>query len=476
MTLRPSQLHEVFAEVEAIDLGDHRLEVRAQEMIVALALRPDRGVTSAMVEPREAEAAYRFLRNPRVDAEAVVEPHFDKSVARIREAGTALIIHDTSEFKYSGSTHRDGLGPLHGSGQGFLGHFSLAVSNDEWVRPLGVVAMTTWARAPQRKGKRAVKRSGWAYSKQSEKESGRWQEHIDDVAQRVGSDVPIIHVADREADAFPLLLHLVDNGHRFVVRMARDRRGRIDEWAELETVRSIVSDTGDVMVTEVGINKRKGAALPRMGKVRDARTAKLGFASKRLQIKRPYYLFNETMWLDLNVVHVREIDAPRGAEPIDWVLLTSEPIDTPDQVRRIVECYRRRWLIEEYFKALKTGCAMEKRELESFDSLGRALALFVPIAFHMLLLRSVARAAKETTAAAILTTTQIEVLVAMGRVRQNPTARDALMAVAQMGGYYNKQRPPGWLVLARGVQDLIRYEHGWMAAKAHFSEQEAIKR
>ena len=324
--------------------------------------------------------------------------------------------------------------------------------------------------------KPAVKRSGWHYSKQLEKESARWQEHVDDVAQRVGRDVPIIHVADREADAFPLLLYLVDNGHRFVIRMARDRRGRADELADIETVRSIVSRTGETMVTEVGINSRTGAALPRMGKARDARTAKLGFASTRLQIKRPYYLFNETMWLHLNVVHVREIDVPRGVEPIDWMLLTSEPIDTPDQLRRIVDCYRRRWLIEEYFKALKTGCAMEKRELESFDSLGRALALFVPIAFHMLLLRSVARAAKETTAEAVLTTTQIEVLVAMGRVRSNPTALDVLMAVAELGGYYNKQRPPGWLVLARGVRDLIRYEEGWIAAKAHLSAQEAIKR
>ena len=65
--------------------------------------------------------------------------------------------------------------------------------------------------------------------------------------------------------------------------------------------------------------------------------------------------------------------------PVRWVLLTTLPVDSVEQVELVIDCYRRRWLIEEYFKAIKTGCAYEKRQLESSDTLLNALALFVPL-------------------------------------------------------------------------------------------------
>jgi len=477
IALRASQLEDVGAEFDDIDLGDRRLDARALRMAMALALRPDCGFTSAMARPCDAEAAYRFLRNPRVDPDAVLEPHIEKSAARVREAGLALVVHDTSEFKYSGESERRGLGAIHASEQGFLGHFSLAVSADGSRRPLGVLAMSTWTRDRQpKRRKKAKKLSGWAHSKRANKESARWQDQIDEVAERSASS-PIIHIADREADAYPLLLHLTTHGHRFVIRMARERRARVDELAELETVRSIVARAQDVIVTEVPAQKRNGRALPRMGIARDARSARLAFAATRLQVKRPYYLFGEPMWLDVNVVHVHELDPPDGCEPIDWMLLTSEPIATSVDISNVVAHYRARWVIEEYFKALKTGCAMEKRELESYDTLRNALAIFVPIAFHMLLLRAAQRRAPNEPASAVLTTTQIAVLMAMSRLKPNATARDALLAVAELGGYYNKQRPPGWIVLARGMRDLIIHEHGWLLAQfARNSEKDTIKR
>jgi DDE family transposase len=70
--------------------------------------------------------------------------------------------------------------------------------------------------------------------------------------------------------------------------------------------------------------------------------------------------------LTLNVVRVWEPKPPRGAPAVCWMLYTSEPIDTAEQLLTIVDQYRSRWVIEEFFKALKTGCAFEKRQLESY--------------------------------------------------------------------------------------------------------------
>ena len=80
------------------------------------------------------------------------------------------------------------------------------------------------------------------------------------------------------------------------------------------------------------------------------------------------------------------------------MLLTSETITTADDALRVVDWYRARWVIEEFFKALKTGCAIEKRQLETFAALSNAVAFFGPMAWQLLLLRHQAQNAPDTDA------------------------------------------------------------------------------
>jgi hypothetical protein len=70
--------------------------------------------------------------------------------------------------------------------------------------------------------------------------------------------------------------------------------------------------------------------------------------------------------LKVHVVTVMERDCPEGDEPIAWYLVTNEPITTSEQVASVVDAYRARWVVEEFFKALKTGCQIEKRQMESY--------------------------------------------------------------------------------------------------------------
>ena len=93
----------------------------------------------------------------------------------------------------------------------------------------------------------------------------------------------------------------------------------------------------------------------------------------------------------LNVVRVFEPEPPEGVKPIEWLLCTSEPISTSEEVARIIDWYRARWLIEEFFKALKTGCAFEKLRLEKRTSILNAFAIYLPVAWRLLRLRTLAR-------------------------------------------------------------------------------------
>jgi hypothetical protein len=154
-------------------------------------------------------------------------------------------------------------------------------------------------------------------------------------------------------------------------------------------------------------------------------------------------------------------------EPVQWLLATSEPIATTADIERVVDIYRSRWVIEEYFKALKTGCAYEKRQLESDHTLFNGLALLVPIAWQLLLLRTLARDHADIPATQALTETQVAVLVATSAKKLSPllTVREAMLAIAGLGGHIKNNGDPGWMVLGRGFEHLLMLEKGWIAAK-----------
>ena len=77
------------------------------------------------------------------------------------------------------------------------------------------------------------------------------------------------------------------------------------------------------------------------------------------------------MW----VVHAVEVDAPEGVEPIEWILLTSLPVASFEDAWLVLGYYEKRWLIEEWHKALKTGCRVEHRQLKTKERLERITGL-----------------------------------------------------------------------------------------------------
>lgn len=166
--------------------------------------------------------------------------------------------------------------------------------------------------------------------------------------------------------------------------------------------------------------------------------------------------------LRLGIVHVREVDVPEGCDPVDWKLITTEPIDTPEQVALVVDGYRGRWVIEEYFKALKTGCALQRRQLESYEALSMALALLAPVAWRLLCLRTLAEVEPDAPADAVLTSLQLRILRHKARdpFPAHATAADAHFAIARLGGFLKHNKRPGWQVLARGFEDLLVMEEG----------------
>jgi hypothetical protein len=458
MPRKRAEIPAISAELGGADLGDERLNRRLGLLADQLAERPDESFPKAL-DDAQLEAAYRFFGNDRVSPEAILAPHFRQSARRAAEGERVLVVHDTTQFDFPGNSKREGLGRLiKPAAQGFFGHFSLALSADGARVPLGLLALETVFRLD-----RSIGHKNWTPAK-NRGERARWLNCIDDAETLLAGRTKAIHVMDREADSYALLAGLADRGRDFVVRSFQDRV-LVDHEARL---REVARAANPSIRREVPLSPRPHIRGPKGERhpARRFRIASLSIAALAVELPRPSEAGNAgAATIRVNVIHVFEKRPPAGEAAVEWFLLTTLPIDTPDAVAFAVDCYRARWVIEEFFKALKTGCQYESRQLESADSLLNALAIFAPVAWRLLLLRHLARNDAKAPATAALTPKQLQVLKAVAKkpLPPRPTVRDAMLAVAALGGHLKSNGDPGWLVLGRGLHDLLLLELGWRA-------------
>lgn len=457
--------HSLCAELKGAKLGDRRLTDRLQRVVGALCAAPDMSFPRAMENDAALEGTYRFLSNKRVKPDAILEPHHVQSAQRVRASSEQVIVaHDTSELNY-GLFDREGLGRVgRGKARGVYIHVALAVTRDTHA-PLGTLAVKTLARkdAPKPHLKHGKNQNN------PDNEARRWPETLSAVANQLGQPGSVIHVMDREADDYTLFAHAIALGERFVVRQYRARTLTHDK--ERCDVRAVLNDVEYLVDSKGKLSTKRPSDMPAYRKRHPARTSRvaiLSFRASQVTLPRPVTASERPeLTLTLNLVHVLERNPPVGCDPVEWWLWTNEPVDTGEQILNVVDAYRARWVIEEFFKALKTGCAIEARQLETKDALLNALAIFIPIAWHLLALRQASRQQPSPPASTRLNPVQLACLRAAylkraGRpLPEEPTARDALEAIAKLGGHLRHNGPPGWLTIQRGYETLLTMEAGY---------------
>jgi hypothetical protein len=456
-------------EFAGADLGDSRLTKRLLAVAEAIHEHPDRPFPALLGKSAELEGFYRFLSNDNVTLEAVLQPHIEATVERAARHQSVVVAHDTSEFRFEGQG-REGLGRLGSKGQGFLGHFGLLISADGRREPLGVAGLKIWTRqGPTASQLIKAKKLSNAASRGMRRESARWGELVEEVEETVDGSVSLIHVMDSEADDYALMSLLVGKGRRFVIRLCYDRCLAQAEADAPGKLKRMLQVQRGVCTRTVKLSRRGRRPLGGQKRLqpRDERSATLAFGVHQASLRKPELADDDApKQLDINIVHVWEVDPPAGVEAVEWILATTERVETAEQLLAVVDAYRARWVIEEYFKALKTGCAYEKRQLESQTTLQNALALLIPVAWNLLRLRLLARDEGEQAANTVLSESQLEVLRRATTVKlsETPTIQEAMLAVAQLGGHIRQNGWPGWQVLGRGYTKLLTLELGFLLA------------
>lgn len=472
-------MKDVLDEFAGLILPDKRLIDRVLKFVAAAAMRPSECLPDMLQDVASLEAAYRLLSNERVTPQALHKPHQARTIERTRQTSNVVVVHDSSDVQTPWAEPSE-VGYLSTGKAGYRAHLSLALSveSNRPVRPLGVLSVepifrSKFSKAPWRKHPNGVETARW-----KDKEYARWHRGVAASAQALADCPSVIHVMDREADCYALFSQIQQLDQGFVVRLRIDRRARQtnddvddhdDDDLDWSTLGKLATEMQGICTREVPLSKRGAKRIPASLKThppRESRNALLHFSSMKVEIARSRYAPGCPASLTVGFVRVWEMNPPQGEEPVEWLLITNEPCETPDEIVRIVDLYRCRWIIEEFFKVLKTGCALQKRKFESRDALLNLLVLFLPIAVHLLWIRSCARDTPDAPATDVLTDLQLTVLrhVSHRRMSANPTAKEALWVLAGLGGHIPNNGWPGWQVLGRAYAKLLDAVKVWTLA------------
>ena len=470
----------VIEEMETAKLKDKRLNRRLELILDQLGRRPRASIPAACGGYAETAAAYRFFDNERVSFEGVLEPHIESTRRRIAEQPVVVVAQDTTELDLTRPEQQVvGAGPLDGSPRrGVLLHLLHAFTPDGTA--LGTLEAVAWARDEETPSCSKLSSAERVAIPIEQKESHRWIVALQDV-QRTAKEFPdtqFVCVADSEADIYEVLVEGMKEppNAAWVVRACHDRTLESDPQNEgLQEDKTSEEDgatrhlreqllAAPVLFTQTiqvrGRKKKYSCDRRRRRQPRKSRTAEVEVRAAPVTLRAPWRRGTKLPAVTANVVLVREVNPPADDVAVEWILLTSLPIETLDQVRQVIQYYCVRWLIEVFFRTLKSGCGVEKRLFETLSRWQNCLAIYLIVTWRTLFVCRLAREFPDISCEAVFEPAEwqsvYQVIHRKPPPTTPPTLAEMVRLVAQLGGYVNRKRedPPGPQTIWLGLQRL----------------------
>jgi Transposase DNA-binding len=454
-------------------LGDKRRTKRLVKLVDQMCQRPGGTLPQKFRSPADLQAFYRLMRCKEVTHEAILASHLEATMAKIAEMDTpVVIIHDATEFDFTTHKSLSELGQIgNGNRRGYIAQNSLAV-DPATRRVLGLCNQVLHRRDKVSKSEtNAQKRN------RGTRESLLWLKGTEPLP----NSWQLVDVCDRGADTFEFLEYEFHSGRRFVIRANCNRNvlvGHGDpKTSEKRKLREYARSLPEVGQWSLEVTRNVEVRSPRRkGKKqvieRTARTAMLAVSFAPIQVqpskKRTGNYSNAP--LQVWVVRVWEIDPPEGQEPLEWILLTNEPVKTFTAAYCVVGWYECRWIVEEFHKGTKTGCKIESPQFTDEERLKPAIALISIVTLTLMEMRDASRRpdAKTRKATTIISPAYVEVLSLWRNktIQRDWTVHDFYYALARLGGHQNRKHdhPPGWQVIWEGWKELLPMVIGYEAA------------
>jgi hypothetical protein len=300
------------------------------------------------------------------------------------------------------------------------------------------------------------------------KESYRWVVALRQ-AQEEARHLPqtqFLCVADSEGDIYELLVEGMagpENAH-WIVRACQDRVLQSDPQSKTDSAAFLREEllAAPVLyrdrITVRGRKAKVSCDKRERRQPRESRETEVEIRALRLTLRPPLRPGGKLTAVSINAVAVRELKPPKDEAPVEWILLSDLPIESVDQVRALVQYYTVRWMIEIFFRTLKSGCRIEDRRFEHIDRFLPCLAVYLIITWRTLFVCQLGRECPDMSCEAVFEPAEWKSVyrVVLGKSpRTAPKLQDMVRTVAQLGGYINRKRPdpPGpqtvWLGLQR---------------------------
>ena len=467
-------------EFDGVDLGDLRLNRRVLKIATRLGGCPTGSIPAATDGRAEMEAAYRFFDNSNVTPADVLAPHREATLQRIGQCSMVVLAQDTTELELTRPTQQvEGAGPLTSEKRRGSYYHPLMAFNLENLC-LGTVWNKHWVREKIHVGRsEADKQRAKLATPIEDKESMRWIEGI-----RAGREVAqacpqttCVCVSDSESDIYELFAEPLStesgNELQLVIRACRNRKllGSDDKLFD-DKLFDAVRNSECLYQCAVDVSSRKAKSnaqrkSPRTSP-RDARTAEVEVRGITVTLAPPSRPDRTLPALKLNVVLVVEPNPPEGQDPIEWLLITTLPISTIQEVQLVVACYCIRWQIEIYFRTLKSGCKVEERLFERFSRFENCLAVYIVVAWKVLYLCHLGRGCPDMDCEIVFTPSEWKAVYMVVTKKplpsEPPTLNEVIRLIASLGGYViRKSTQPGPQTLWLGLQRVNDLSHAWDA-------------
>ncbi len=466
----------VLDEMKTADLNDKRLNDRLREVLSQLGGHPTASIPMACGGHTEMTAAYRLFDNNHATFETILQPHIDSTRQRIASRDVVLVVQDTSEIELTRPERQvAGAGPLDGGTRwGALLHPLHAFTPDG--TPLGTLHAKTWVRDEAGERCASMSRSQRAKTPIEEKESHRWVEayrQASEESQRCLS-TQLVSLADSEADIYELLAEATTEPRRldWIIRACQNRallQKNGQETAE-NYVREQVRAQPVLFTHTIQVRGRKSKVVcETQGRKqpRQSRQTEMEVRATCVTLRPPWRSDRKLPTVTVNVVLVSEIDPPPNDVPVEWLLLTSLPVDEIEHVRQVIQYYCVRWMIEVFFRVLKSGCRVEDRRFENIDRFLPCLATYMIVAWRTLYVCRLGRGCPDISCESVFEPAEWKSVWTVVKRTTPPSKPPRLgeMArlVAQLGGYVKRKPddPPGPQTTWIGLQRMYDFALSW---------------
>ena len=440
-------------------------DIRRQRRLISLASQmmksPGKSIPQLGKSAYEAKSSYNLLSNKESCPDYIQKGHRELVQSSMNQPGTYLLIEDDSTLSWSGKKPIPGLGPVGDFSDGLQGFILHSVLVAKWPdstfskgpRPsleiLGLADQQSYLRERAPIDKRANKR---CISSVRKRESDYWFHSVKRIGKKINPNSKWIRVCDRAADIYELFSETKAAGYDYLVRALQDR-ALVTSEGKKQRLFDYAREAKSLGCFSMKLRSRPGKI---------ARSVKINISARSVKLRSPARKsvgVGKLPPIECYIIHAKEDSSSQISknDRIEWFILSSQSVNSFEEACTVVQQYSSRWIIEDFHKALKSGCGAERLQLKTGHGLIAAVALMSVVASRVIQLKEGSRANPEgKPETSGLSKFELEILGKYTNRSLN-TIYDVALAVGRLGGHLNRKGdgPPGIITLTRGLEKLL---------------------